>query len=64
MNIIPNRTMSLDGQHVEQGRAVEVSEAAGIYALRMGWASPVESSVAEAQLPKAIRSARNKSKAD
>lgn len=64
MNIIPNRSMNLDGQHVEQGRAVEVSEAAGEYALRMGWARPVDPSVAEAQLPKAIRTARNKSKAD
>jgi hypothetical protein len=39
MKIIPNRTMRLDGKHVEQGKPAEVSQAAGELAIRHGWAS-------------------------
>lgn len=39
MKIIPKRTMQLDGKHVEQGKPVEVSQAAGELAIRHGWAA-------------------------
>ena len=64
MKIIPNRTMSLEGQRVEHGKPTEVSESAGQFALRMGWAKPADEAVAEAEMPKAIRRARGKSEAD
>lgn len=36
--IIPRRTMRLEDERVEAGKAVEVSEAAAELALRHGWA--------------------------
>lgn len=38
MKIIPNRNMQLDGEHVQRGKAVDVSDAAAALALRHGWA--------------------------
>lgn len=38
MKIIPNRTMRLGGEHLERGKAVDVSEADADVAIRHGWA--------------------------
>lgn len=40
MKIIPRRDMMLDGRHVDQGKAEEVSKEEGELAIRMGWADP------------------------
>lgn len=39
MKIIPNRTMRLGGEHLERGKAVEVSDNDGEKAIRHGWAT-------------------------
>lgn len=38
MKIIPLRTMRLGGEHVEQGKPVEVDKAEADRAIRHGWA--------------------------
>ena len=38
MKIIPNRTMSLEGERVEAGKVATVSAEAGSLAIRHGWA--------------------------
>lgn len=42
MKIIPIRKMLLGGRHVEAGHPVDVPEADGALALRMGWAKADE----------------------
>ncbi len=48
MKIVPNRTMQLDGKHVEKGKAVDVSEDAAELAIRHGWAAKAPAKAAKA----------------
>lgn len=47
MKIIPIRKMLLGGRHVEAGQPVDVPEADGVLALRMGWAKADEAKPAK-----------------
>lgn len=47
MKIIPTRKMLLGGRHVVAGLPVDVPEADGVLALRMGWAKADEAKPAK-----------------
>lgn len=52
MQIVPTRTMRLEGQDVFEGVLVDVSDAAAALALAHGWAVAAPSKPAEPAQPK------------